>query len=383
MRKQAWLLVLCLFGAVALVSCTGGNSGADSTSSEIIIGEFGSLTGTTATFGISTKNGIDMAVDAVNQSGGLLGKKVRVIVEDDQGKPEEAQTVVTKLINSDQVIAILGEVASSRTMAAAPVAQQNGIPMISPSSTNPKVTEIGDFIFRVCFIDPFQGLVMAKFATNTLKIKNVAILRDIKNDYSVGLADVFVDNFKKMGGTIVADESYSEGDTDFSAQLTSMRSKKPQAIFVPGYYTEVGLVARQAKSLGLAVPLLGGDGWDSPKLIEIGGAALEGSFFSNHYSVDDPSPAIRKFVADYKARFGATPDALGGLGFDAANILFDAIRRSNSTDGAKIRDALAQTKDFAGVTGKITIDEYRNAVKPAVVLQVKEGTLQYVETINP
>jgi branched-chain amino acid transport system substrate-binding protein len=304
-------------------------------------------------------------------------------VEDDQGRPEEAQTVVTKLITKDQVIAVLGEVASSRSLAAAPVAQQNGIPMISPSSTNPKVTEVGDYIFRVCFIDPFQGLVMAKFAVNTLKIKDVAILRDIKNDYSVGLADVFVENFKKMNGNIVSDESYSEGDTDFSAQLTSIKSRNPQAIFVPGYYTEVGLIARQAKKLGLSVPLMGGDGWDSPKLIEIGGEALNGSYYSNHYSVDDPSPAIQKFVADYKARYNEVPDALAGLGFDSAQILFDAIRRAGSTEPDKIRDAIAQTRDFPGVTGNITLDEYRNAVKPAVVLEVKDGKLQYVETINP
>jgi branched-chain amino acid transport system substrate-binding protein len=214
MKRKARLVVLCLFSAVALMSCSGAQS--NSTSADIVVGEFGSLTGTTATFGISTRNGIDMAVDEVNKSGGLLGKKVRVIVEDDQGKPEEAQTVVTKLITKDQVMAVLGEVASSRTMAAAPVAQQSGIPLISPSSTNPKVTEIGDYIFRVCFIDPFQGLVMAKFARNTLKVKNVAILRDIKNDYSVGLADVFVDNFKKMGGNITTNESYRRG-YDFSA----------------------------------------------------------------------------------------------------------------------------------------------------------------------
>ena len=371
---------MCLSGTLALMSCTGGRGPAPT---EILIGEFGSLTGTTATFGISTKNGIDMAIDEVNKAGGLLGKNVRVIVEDDQGKPEEAQTVVTKLITKDQVIAILGEVASSRTMAAAPVAQQNGIPMISPSSTNPKVTEVGDYIFRVCFIDPFQGLVMAKFAVNTLKVKNVAILRDIKNDYSVGLAEVFVDNFKKMGGNIVANESYSEGDTDFSAQLTSIKSKKPQAIFLPGYYTEVGLVARQAKKLGLNVPLMGGDGWDSPKLIEIGGPDLNGSYFSNHYSVDDPSPAIQKFVGDYKTRYGAVPDALAGLGYDSAKVLFDAIRRTNSTEGSKIRDAIAEARDFPGVTGKITIDKDRNAVKPAVVLEIKDGKLQYVETINP
>jgi branched-chain amino acid transport system substrate-binding protein len=381
MKHGSFFLFLCLSATLALASCGTNQQGQPST--EILVGEFGSLTGTTATFGISTRNGIDMAIDEINKAGGLLGKNLRVIVEDDQGKPEEAQTVVTKLITRDQVIAILGEVASSRTMAAAPVAQQNRIPMISPSSTNPKVTEVGDYIFRVCFIDPFQGLVMAKFATNTLKLKNVAILRDIKNDYSVGLADVFVDNFNKMGGNIVADESYSEGDTDFSAQLTSIKSKNPQAIFLPGYYTEVGLVARQAKKLGLNVPLMGGDGWDSPKLIEIGGADLNGSYFSNHYSVDDPSPAIQKFVGDYKTRYGAVPDALAGLGYDSAKVLFDAIRRSNSTEGPKIRDAIAATMDYPGVTGKITIDKDRNAIKPAVVLEVKDGKLQYVETINP
>ena len=381
MKNQLGFLFLCVAAMFALGSC--GNNQQGQPSSEILVGEFGSLTGTTATFGISTRNGIDMAIDEVNKAGGLLGKNVRVIVEDDQGKPEEAQTVVTKLITRDQVIAILGEVASSRTMAAAPVAQQNRIPMISPSSTNPKVTEIGDYIFRVCFIDPFQGLVMAKFATNTLKLKNVAILRDIKNDYSVGLADVFVDNFKKLGGNIVADESYSEGDTDFSAQLTSIKSKNPQAIFLPGYYTEVGLVARQAKKLGLNIPLMGGDGWDSPKLIEIGGADLNGSYYSNHYSVDDPSPAIQKFVGDYKTRYGAVPDALAGLGYESAKVLFDAIRRANSTEGSKVRDAIAATMDYSGVTGKITIDKDRNAIKPAVVLEIKDGKLQYVETINP
>src|ERR1051325_3048309 len=271
MKARVWVVALCLSAAGVLSSCSRNPEGQNA--SEIVVGEYGSLTGTTATFGISTKNGIDLALDQINQAGGLLGKKVRVIVEDDQGKPEEAQTVVTKLITKDQVIAVLGEVASSRTMAAAPVAQQNSIPLITPSSTNPKVTEIGDYIFRVCFIDPFQGLVMAKFATNTLKVKNVAILRDIKNDYSVGLADVFSGDFKKLGGNIVANESYSEGDTDFSAQLTSIKARNPQAVFLPGYYTEVGLVVRQAKKLGLNVPFMGGDGWDSPSLIQIGGEA--------------------------------------------------------------------------------------------------------------
>jgi branched-chain amino acid transport system substrate-binding protein len=385
MRIKLWFFCLILFCLVAVISCNQGQQSqqSSSTGGDIVIGEYGSLTGTTATFGISTRNGVGMAADEVNQAGGILGKKIRVIVEDDQGKPEEAQTVVTKLVNKDKVVAVLGEVASSRSLAAAPVCQQNGIPMITPSSTNPKVTQIGNFIFRVCFIDPFQGLVMAKFASNTLKVKNVAILRDIKNDYSVGLADVFVENYKKMGGNIVADESYSEGDTDFSAQLTSIKSHDPQAIFIPGYYTEVGLIARQAKKLGLMIPLMGGDGWDSPKLWEIGGEALNDCYYSNHYSVDDPSPAIQKFVSSYKAKYNQVPDALAALGYDAAQILFAAFRAAGGTDPEKVRDAIGRTKEYAGVTGKITLDDNRNAVKPAVVLRVKNGKLEYVETVTP
>jgi branched-chain amino acid transport system substrate-binding protein len=371
---------LSLCSVLALASCRGGDA---TSTDEIVIGEYGSLTGGQATFGISTKNGIDMAVDEINQAGGVLGKKIRVIVEDDQGLPAEAQTVVTKLITKDKVVALLGEVASSNSMAAAPVAQQNQIPMISPSSTNPEVTQAGDYIFRVCFIDPFQGFVMAKFASSSLKLTKVAVLRDIKNDYSVGLADVFVENFKKMGGSITADQSYSAGDTDFNAQLTAIKATSPQAVFVPGYYTEVGLIARQAKKQGITIPLLGGDGWDSPKLTEIGGKDLDGAYFSNHSSMDDPNPAIQKFVEGYKMRYNASPDALAGLGYDSAMVLFDAIKRAGTTEGPKLRDAIAQTKDFPGVTGKITLDSNRNANKPAVVLEIKEGKFVYRETISP
>jgi branched-chain amino acid transport system substrate-binding protein len=379
--RLVFLSLLLLF----LASCngTGGDSSGNASAEEILIGEYGSLTGEDATFGSSTKNGIDIAVDEINAAGGLLGKKVRVIVEDDQGKPEEAQTVVTKLITKDKVVAVLGEVASSRSLAAAPVAQQYNVPMISPSSTNVEVTRKGDYIFRVCFLDPFQGYVMAKFATNTLKLTKLAILRDIKSDYSVGLANAFIENFKKMGGTIVGDESYSAGDTDFNAQLTSIKAKSPQAIFVPGYYTAVGLIARQAKKQGITVPLLGGDGWDSPKLTEIGGTSLDGSFFTNHYSVDDPSPEAKKFLAAYQARFNTVPDALGGLGYDSAMVLFEAIKRAGSTDGRKIRDEIARTKDHSGVTGKITLDAERNANKPAVVIEIKGGKFVFRETISP
>jgi branched-chain amino acid transport system substrate-binding protein len=386
--KHPTLALLSLAAAALLAGCN--KKAAES--NEIVIGHFGSLTGATATFGQSAQKGIEMAVDAVNQSGGVLGKQLKLLVEDDQGKPEEALTVVTKLISKDRVVALLGEIASSNSLAAAPMAQQSRIPMISPGSTNPKVTQAGDYIFRVCFIDPFQGKVMAKFAMNTLKVHKVAVLRDIKSDYSVGLANFFVENFKALGGEILADESYSQGDKDFTAQLTSLKGKNPEAVFVPGYYTEVGLIARQARKLGIKVPLLGGDGWDSSKLWEIGGDALNGCYYSNHYSVDDPSPILRKFVNDYKARYGSTsdsiPDAMAALGYDAALILADAIKRANSAQPDSIKMALAQTKGFMGVTGSITLDGNRDAIKPAAVLEVLvdekgNGRNRFKETVSP
>ncbi|HEU4436988.1 MAG TPA: ABC transporter substrate-binding protein, partial [candidate division Zixibacteria bacterium] len=289
----------------------------------------------------------------------------------------------------DKVVAVLGEVASSRSLAGAPICQENKIPMVTPSSTNPKVTEVGDYIFRVCFIDPFQGEAMAKFAFNNLKVKKAGILKDSKNDYSVGLAQYFAETFKALGGQIVAEESYFEGDQDFKAQLTSIKGKKPEAIFIPGYYTEVGLIARQARELGLNIPLLGGDGWDSPKLTEIAtikkpGDALKDCYFSNHYAADDPNPVIQDYIKKYQAKFGEVPDAMAVLGYDAANILYDAIKRAGSTEGVKVRDALAQTKDFPGVAGSTTIDSARNALKPLVVLKIAEGgKYEYTATVAP
>lgn len=353
------------------------------TGDEILIGEVGSLTGSEATFGTSTRDGIALAIKQINDGGGVKGKKLRVITLDDQGKPEEAATAVTKLITQDKVTAILGEVASSRSLAMAPIAQANRVPMITPSSTNPKVTEVGDYIFRVCFIDPFQGAVMAKFAANTLKVKRAAILRDIKNDYSVGLANFFTETFKRLGGEIVMDQSYSAGDVDFKSQLTSIKTKNPEVVFVPGYYTEVGLIARQARELGIKSPMLGGDGWDSAKLTEIGGNALVGSYFSNHYSADDKSENVQKFIADFKAAHGNVPDGLAAMGYDAAMVLADAMKRAKTLSNEDIRQALADTKDYPGVTGKITMDQNRNAVKSAVVIEVKPNGFTYKETVNP
>jgi branched-chain amino acid transport system substrate-binding protein len=378
MKLRVFASIAVTAACAAALSCAPGKS-----AKEIVIGEYGSLTGNTATFGQSTKKGSEMAFDEINKGGGLLGKQVKLIVEDDQSKPEEAATAVTKLINQNGVVAVLGEVASSRSLAAAPICQGAKIPMVTPSSTNPKVTQQGDYIFRVCFTDVQQGEADAKFAAKFLKAKKAALLYDVRNDYSVGLRLVFSQKFKEYGGEITAEQSYSEGDSDFRAQLTQLKSANPEIIYVPGYYTEVGTIARQARDLGITAPLVGGDGWDSPKLWEIGGKALNGCYFSNHYSVDDPSPAVQKFVADYKAKFGATPDALAALGYDAARILAEAIRKAGSTEGAKIRDALADTKSFAGVTGSITIDKDRNAVKPVVMLKVEDGKFVFQEKIEP
>lgn len=380
--KKLSFLFLAL--TLASVGCTKKQAADAPAASDVIkVGEVGSMTGTEGTFGVSTHNGIELAIKQINAKGGVKGKKLELISMDDQGKPEEAATAVTKLITQNKVAAILGEVASSRSMAMAPIAQQYQIPMISPSSTNPKVTELGDYIFRVCFIDPFQGTVMAKFAAENLKLKKVAILRDVKNDYSVGLADYFAKKFKEMGGTIVADQAYSSGDTDFKTQLTNIKGKSPEALMVPGYYTEVGLIARQAREAGITAPLLGGDGWDSPKLAEIGGKSVEGSYFSNHYSQEDQSSVVQTFVTEYKKAYNAVPDGLAAMGYDAAMVLADAMNRAPDLNSTSVRTAIAQTVNFPGVTGTITINSERNAVKPAVVLVVENGQYKYRTTITP
>ena len=391
-------LAACILALLA-AGCGG------SSNEELVVGEYGSLTGNDADFGQSTKRGVELAMDelAARSQGQIGGLKVRVVVEDDQGKPEEAATVVQKLINQDRVIAVIGEVASGRSMAAGPICQSAGVPMISPSSTNPKVTQIGDYVFRMCFIDPFQGTVMAKFAAENLKFRSVAILKDVKNEYSVGLAQFFTQAFNQLGGMVVAEQAYSSGDQDFRAQLTDLKGKRPQAIFVPGYYTEVGLIARQARELGITVPLLGGDGWESDQLIGIGGPALEGCFYSNHFAADNPDPRLQDFLGRYKAKFGQEPNAIGGLAYDAANVLFQALTRlheqdpnmfkalSSSKAGSpdrkaatkKLRDLIATTTEYPGVTGMITLDENRNATKPAVVLEIKGGKKVYNTTIQP
>jgi len=369
--------------ALFLAGCSpSSNSGAGGDT--IKVGEFASLTGKDATFGISSHEGTLMAIEEINAAGGVLGKKLELLTEDTQCKAGESATVVNKLISRDDVIAILGEVASSRSLEAAPICQQNKVPMISPASTNPDVTKTGDYIFRVCFIDPFQGTVMANFVSQTLKLKRVAVFTDVKSDYSKGLAKFFKERFTTNGGEIVTELDYNGGDKDFKAQLTAIKAAHPEGVFVPGYYTECALISVQAKELGLNVPLFGGDGWESSKLFEIGGDAVNGNYLSTHYSPAVGSEQSKRFVANYAKRWaGKTPDALAACGYDSALVLADALKRAGTTDGTKLRDAIATTKNFPAVTGTITINENRDATKSAVILQIKDGKYEYLETVEP
>jgi branched-chain amino acid transport system substrate-binding protein len=391
--SHALLLTLCL----ALPACRGSetdtttstppaappgaSAGAPTSSDAIPIGEYGSMTGSESTFGQSTHQGIQLAVDEINGAGGLKGRQLHIVgPEDTASQAQNAETAVKRLMGS-KVVAVLGEVASSASMAAAPVCQESHVPMISPSSTNPKVTEIGDYIFRVCFIDPFQAAVVAKFAKDTLKAKSAAIFYDAGQAYSVGFRDNFKKAFVGKGGTIATEASYSKDDKDYKAALTRLKAANPDVILVPGYYTQAGTITKQARDLGITVPLLGGDGWDSQELFTYGGATLGNCFFSDHMSADDPNPTVQNFVKAYQAKYSKIPDALAALGYDAAKLLYDAMKRAKSLEGPALRDAIAQTKGFDGVTGKITINAQRNADKPAVIIEAANGKFKFKERI--
>lgn len=349
---------------------------------EIKVGVYASLTGGQASFGISQTNAIQMGAEEINKAGGVLGKPLKLVVDDDRSTPGESATIVRKLIANDKVVAILGEFASSRSLEGGPICQESKIPMVSPGSTNPKVTEIGDYIFRTCFMDSFQGTVMARFALSK-GYKKAAVLVDEKQDYSKGLAFYFKEYFSKNGGQIVKEQSYSGGDKDFRAQLTSIKSSKPDVIFLPGYYNEVALIAKQARQFGLKVPMMGGDGWEGDALLKVAGNSLDGCYFSTHFSADNQDPAVQAFIQNYKAKFGAVPDCQAALGYDTVRILAQAIAKAGNSSPAAIRNAIAGIKDFPGVTGKITIDENRNASKSAVVLTIGEGRFKFVENVEP
>lgn len=388
----AFPLRRCLSAGLAALAlgfpaaCERRDAGGATTTGPIVVGMYGSLTGDGASFGVSSREGTELAVDEVNTAGGLLGgRRIQLLVEDDQSRPDEATNAVTKLITQDRVIAVLGEVASRRSLAAAPVAQRYQVPMITPSSTNERVTEVGDYIFRVCFIDPFQGEVLAKFAYNDLKARRVAILKDTQEDYSVGLTDSITRHFTAMGGQVLDPVSYGGDDSDFRAILTRVRSQKPDAIFATGYYPEAAIIVRQARELGLAMPILGGDGWVGDAL-KNGREALNNTFISNHYSGDNPAPVVQNFVKAYRARFGRDPDSIAALAYDSVKVLADAITRAGATDGQKVRDALA-TANVPGVTGQLRMNAQRNVDKPAVIQEVTfaNGEMKFVyrTTINP
>lgn len=375
------LLVLLL---LLVSSCQRSGSDSKPDRSPIKLGFFGDLSGPTFNYGQSARNGVLMAADEINQAGGVKGRKIDIVFEDDHGSPERAALLAGKLIDQDKVIAIIAGGTSGNSSAAAPKAQASHVPLISPSSTDPAVTQVGNYIFRACFVDAFQGEVMARFAISTLKARKAAILYDFNSSYGRGLAEDFELSFAKLGGEIVRKLSYTQSDADFKGQLSSIQTAGADVIYIPGYYAEVALIAKQARAIGLKQPLLGGDGWDAPELWQLGGDSLNGSYITTHYSVDDPSPAVQHFVQEYKQRYGnLQPDAHAALAYDATRVLVDAIERAGSTDGEQLRNALAQTRNFAGVTGVISMDENRNAIKPAVVLRLLDGRYIYEATIEP
>jgi len=350
----------------------------------IKLGEYASLTGKEAGFGQTSHQGVVLALEEINVAGGVLGRKLELVYEDNQTKPGESATVVKKLISRDKVVALIGEVSSGRSLEAAPIAQAAKIPMGAPASTNPKVTQTGNYIFRVCYIDSYQGTVMARFAKEDLKARRVAILSSVSNAYSLGLAKFFKDTFIPEGGEVVTEKNFSEGDKDFRAQLTAVKAAGVDAVFVPGYYTESALIVRQARDLGLTLPFFGGDGWEDEQLLKIGGEALNGCYYSTHFSAENTDPIVAAFTAKYKARWNnEAPGAFSALGYDAVYVIVDAIRRAGTTDGPALRDALAATKDFPGISGVTTINKDRNASKAATIIVVRDGKARFHKTVAP
>ena len=382
--KAAAVSLMTVVLAASVAGCGG------SSSKEIKIGLLNEMTGGNATIGTAAANGAKLAIKEINANGGLLGKQIKAVVADNKSEPSESANAMTKLLTQDKVVAVTGTFSSSNAIAAASVAEANKTPYLVAGATNPKVTvdektkNVKKYIYRVCFIDPFQGTVAANFAAKDLKVKKAAMLVDNSSDYSKGLAEFFEAAFTKEGGTIVANEAYLQKDTDFKATLTKIKSKDMDILYVPGYYEEVGKIVKQAREMGITVPIVGADGWDSPKLGEIASAsALNNTYFTNHYSVEDTSPKAKAFVEAYTNEYGQKPEALAVLGYDAVYVLADAIKRANSTDAAKIIEALATTKDFPAISGVTTINKTHDADKNAVVIEMKDGKQVFKTSIKP
>ena len=382
--KLAAAGILVTLMALSVTGC-GGKSEKD-----IKIGLLNEMTGGNATIGTAAANGAKMAIKEINAKGGVLGKQLKAVSADNKSEPAEAANAMTKLLMQDNVVAVTGTFSSSNAIAAASVAESAKKPYLIAGATNPKVTvdpktqKVKKYIYRVCFIDPFQGTVAANFASNNLKAKKAAMLIDNSSDYSKGLGEFFQAAFVKAGGTVVANEAYLQKDTDFKATLTKIKAQGADVLFVPGYYEEVGKIVKQAREMGLTMPIVGADGWDSPKLAEIAGEkALNNTFFTNHYSVDDPSEAGKAFVANYTKEFGQKPEALAVLGYDAVYVLADAMKRANSTDADKIIAALSDTKNFKAVSGITTINASHDADKSAVIIEMKDGKQILNTSIKP
>jgi branched-chain amino acid transport system substrate-binding protein len=381
MRRLLAVILVC-----ALIASVG--VGCKAKTGVVNLGGIFPMTGASATFGTSSKNGVDMAVEEFNTaSGAMIGgvkTTVNYINEDDTGLPEVGASAAQMLINQDHVIGIVGAVMSKVSLAIAPIAQAAGVPEITPTSTNEKVTLVGDYIFRACFIDSFQGTVMANYVWNTLKLKTAAVLYDNGNDYNKGLAEFFKAGFEKNGGKVVAYEAFTDEQktVDYKAQLTVIKAANPAFLYLPNYYGSVALQLKQAREMGLNVPAGGGDGWDSPDLVKIGGAAVEGGIFSNHFSKDDPAPKIQAFVKAYTTKYGAAPDALAALSYDAAGLFLDAFKTAGSIKGSDIRDAMKNTT-FSGISGVYKFDENRDPIKAAVIIKIVNGQQTFLATVNP
>ncbi len=375
--KSVALVLALIIGTAACVpeSAPVVNSSVNSNNAtdRIRVGVFLSLTGATAAYGVSALNAFKLATEETNAAGGIAGRQVELVVEDDHSNTSEVAGVVTKLIQQDKVQALLAEPISTRAMVAAPIAQQHKVVMISPAAIKPELTTIGDHIFRACFTSPAEGEAIAGFATNRLKAKRAAIILDGKNDYAVVLAGFFSESFKKLGGEIVNQQHYEASDKDVAAQIKAINGAAPDMIFAPGFYSTAALVATEVKRQRSKAMLIGSDGWDSPDLLKGAGDAFDGVYFANHFWVGSDDPLVRKFVTDYSSRFGVAPDAGAATAYDAARLLFDAIKRAGTTNAVAIRDALATTANFPGVTGHITIDAHRNAIVPVYMLRIEKG----------
>ena len=390
MKKKFTLFMAILLSLSLLAGCAAKTDGPSGDNSDgIKVGLNYELSGNVATYGQSLTAGIELAMEEINANGGVLGKNIEIIKVDNKSETDEAANVSTRLATRDKVVAILGPATSGNTKAATPPAIQNKVPLISASATADDVTvdsngNVREYIFKTCFSDSFQGVTMANFASKDLGLTKAAILMDNTSDYSKGLTKSFIETFTSLGGTILTEEAYQAKDTDYRAVLTSIKSTNPEVLYVPGYYEEVGLIVKQARELGLDVPVLGADGYDSPKLTEIAGEdALKGVYYTNHYSSSDNTPEVVAFKDAFNAKYSKEADAFNALGYDLAYFLVDAIDRAGVAEPEAIKDALASTVDFKGITGTLSIDEYHNPVKAVTILELVDGVPTFLTKLEP